>query len=938
MSTSLERTAIPPAAPGPGHLSRHFMLRLAGLPVEAVQSLRSPAARRWADEVLAEEDRLRQVGALLSGPLAAFVTDNTDDRMRRQVLDLRRRVFNNRLPKDGPAALALAARLDAATARELTGWLRDRAALEALRARGPELLTAELARGRAALRELAAEDQLRLGLLLASPTLDGQLDAYIRGASSTAGKRGRKIERSLLAYLYRTACKTSPFSTFTGVALGELQDAAGPHDAADGVTDIAERWSSHPRLNVVVLWRLAEAVAADGERRGDLLVSLASGWELDEERVRFVRRSVTPGDDDAAISFDAARDRLFFLRRSGALEAMLTLFRDRPGIRYRELAHWLTTERGATAEEAGRYLSALLQLGMVQLSGLYPEVHSPDPLRAFQSALRAVGRPWADAAAARLDGPASCVQRYADAPLADRRALLAELRRDLLDLLASLGPDGPAAERSPHQTLPQTLLYEDARAAHQVTGGDLRTWTELAADPLRSLTRILPAFDVSLAQRLTFKGFFLARYGRGGRCDDLLKLVHDFHEDIFDQYLSFSSQQSGHDPRDGHPLEENWLGLPQITALDAARATFVRRMRALWEEHAPDAEELRLDDAFVEAVAAELAPLARSFDPQSHFLQLVRRDEDPLVVLNGSFGGLCFPFTRFTHCFDTPADDPGLSERLLGTLRGVQPDGALFAEITAGSATTNLNLHGRLTDYQILCPGETSSAPQDSRIDLDDLYVEHDAAADRLVVRSRRLGKEIIPLYLGYLVPMVLPEIPRTLLLLSPTSKTGLDVWTGVPAAAAYEGVTLRPRVRHGSVVLSRRGWSAPSAALPQRPTGQGDADWFLGWQRWRHAHRVPGQVFATVRAGDGTGQPAGWGGGSKPHYVDFESPLSLVAFEGLLGDRTTRVLLEEMLPAEDQLHVRSARGRHVAELAVEIFPGRPPHPITDREGHGERT
>lgn len=264
--------------------------------------------------------------------------------------------------------------------------------------------------------------------------------------------------------------------------------------------------------------------------------------------------------------------------------------------------------------------------------------------------------------------------------------------------------------------------------------------------------------------------------------------MHDFHEDIFDQYLSFSSQQSGHDPKNGHPPEENWLGLPQITALDAARAEFVRRMRALWEERAPEADELRLDDAFVDAVAAELGPLSRHFDPQSHFLQLVRRDEDPLVVLNGSFGGLCFPFTRFTHCFDTPADDPGLSERLLGTLRGVRPDGALFAEITAGSATTNLNLHGRLTDHQILCPGETSSAPPESRIDLDDLYVEHDAAADRLVVRSRRLGKQIIPLYLGYLVPMVLPEIPRTLLLLSPTSKTGLDVWTGVPAAAAHEG------------------------------------------------------------------------------------------------------------------------------------------------------
>ena len=50
--------------------------------------------------------------------------------------------------------------------------------------------------------------------------------------------------------------------------------------------------------------------------------------------------------------------------------------------------------------------------------------------------------------------------------------------------------------------------------------------------------RILPAFDLTLPQRMTFKGFFLARFGHGGRCDDLLRLVHDFHEDFYDQYLS----------------------------------------------------------------------------------------------------------------------------------------------------------------------------------------------------------------------------------------------------------------------------------------------------------------------------------------------------------------------------------------------------------------
>lgn len=890
-------------------LAEPFMLRLAGLPADAVRALRGPRAAAWAEEVLDAEDALGASGQRLSDPLAEVVGATQDDALRREVLRLRRAVFNNRRPPDPAAALALAGRIGGGAGELLGGWLADRARLDTLLAEGPELLAEQLAKGRAALRGLAADERLRRGLLLASPALDSQLDGYLRAADGTlSAKRTRKIERSLLAYLYRTACKTSPFSTFTGVALGSFGASGGEPDAG---IEVAEEWTSHPRLNVVVLWRLAQVVADDPERRGDLPVRLASGWDLDEERVRYVRRSMTPGDDAAAVSFDAAQDRLFYLRRRGVLDSMLALFDQRPTIRHRELVAWLGTEHGAGRADAERYLAALLQLGMVQMADLHPAVHSPDPLRSFRDALRAVERPWADKAADRLAGVAACVRDYPAAPLARRRELLGTLRAELQGWLESLD----AAEA----TLPRTLLYEDTRASRDQVAADPRVWRDLALPGLTSLGRVLPAFDVALPQRLTLRGFFLARYGHGGRCDDVLKLVHDFHEDIFEQYLSFTAKRPALDGDRGYAAEENWLGLPQVSALDAARAEFVRRMRRLWEEAAPDAEEIRLEESDLDAVAAELAPLGRGFDPHSHFLQLADRDGDPLVVLNGSFGGLGFPFTRFTHCFDG-GTGPDLSGLVREQLRRAQPEGAVFAEVTGGSATTNLNLHGLLTPYQILCPGETSSAPPATRIHLDDLYVEHDVSEDRLVVRSRRLGCEVIPVYLGYLVPMVLPEIPRTLLLLSPTSKATVRLWAGVPAGQEADGVTTRPRVRLGSLVLGRRSWSVPVACLPSSSPGDGDARRYLGWRRWRRAHGVPARVFARIHQDSADGA-AGWGGGSKPHYVDFDSPLSLGALEGLLGEGADRVVLEEALPAEDDLHVRTGRGAHVAELAVETIP-----------------
>ncbi|MEJ8667617.1 lantibiotic dehydratase [Streptomyces sp. MS1.AVA.1] len=211
-------------------------------------------------------------------------------------------------------------------------------------------------------------------------------------------------------------------------------------------------------------------------------------------------------------------------------------------------------------------------------------------------------------------------------------------------------------------------------------------------------------------------------------------------------------------------------------------------------------------------------------------------------------------------------------------------------------------------------PGESSSVPEDRRIHLEDLRLEHDEDEDRLLLRSERLGREVIPVYLGYLVPLALPETPRTLLLLSPTSMAPLDVWAGVPHGPAHEGVTRRPRVRHGNLVLARRGWSTTAAALPTRPAGTPDDEVFLAWRRWRRTHGLPGRVFVTVSSG-----PRG-GAGAKPQYLDFDSPLSLTAFEALVKSPDDRIELREMLPAESGLHVVSERGGHVAELSVETF------------------
>lgn len=664
-------TACP--RPATWEVGRRFLLRAAGLPVEAVHGLRCPRTRAWADEVLAREERLGVGGPALSEALHALVeaADAVGADARRGLLALRRQIFNNRLPVDPGAAVRLVTGLDESVGARVSAWLNDRVAFGELLAKGPALIDEELDAARGELRAALAREPLRRGLLLASPVLDGRLDAYLGDTRPDAGRRMRKIERSALTYLYRTTYKTSPFSTFTPVATGVF-DA----EAVEGADlRIGEEWTGHVRLNVVALGRLAELILGDPVRRQDLPVALSPGWGRDEDRIRYVRQWVTSGDDDASVTFDSVRDRLFYLRGSGTLERLLAFLDGRTGLRHRDLVEWLGAEHGADPAECERYAAALLQLGMVQVPCLRTDVHCPDPLRSFQRALRELAAPWADSVADALDGPAACLAAYPTSGLAGRRTLLRTLREQLLDIQRDLGAEEP--------TLPRTLLYEDVSAGDDLACGE-ELWAGATGQALRAVEGVLPMFDLTLPHRITLHGFFLARFGRGGRCDDLLGLVHDFHEDFFDQYVSFAAKRTPFDESGEYVPEENWLGQPALRGLDGARRHFVAGMRALWERHEGE-DELRLPADLLAAVSGELDPLVGDFVPLSHHVQVALpapgSDARPRVVLNRSYGGVAFPFSRFTHVYDgvTTSDGApegtGLSDRLRAELRARRPRG-----------------------------------------------------------------------------------------------------------------------------------------------------------------------------------------------------------------------------------------------------------------------
>ena len=363
---------------------------------------------------------------------------------------------------------------------------------------------------------------------------------------------------------------------------------------------------------------------------------------------------------------------------------------------------------------------------------------------------------------------------------------------------------------------------------------------------------------------------------------------------------------------------DNWFRQEEIAGIDRARAAVAEEMGRRCREARAAGADVELDEGFLATVEG-LLPRSEALRSLSFFLQLAdsgarrpcsRRSfflqvaedgaGDPLVVVNRVYSGLTLLFSRFAHCFDD-----GLTASLRQSLADAVPEGAVFAELKGGYDATNLNLHPVVTPYEVVCPGETSFRPPHEQIPVEDLVIEHDAAADRLRLRSRRLGVEVIPVYLGFLLPMALPEVQQVLLNFSCTTMVQLDLWEGTGLPDGDSGVL--PRVRLGNMVLQRKSWRFAADHLPPAVAGQSDQEWYLAWREWQRSRGLPSRVFASL------------GGEHKPQYVDFDSYACVRLLETAARKSDSAVVLTEMLPGPDQLWLRDGRHRYVTELTVQL-------------------
>jgi hypothetical protein len=749
-------------------------------------------------------------------------------------------------------------------------------------------------------------------MLLASPNFERNLDTYLGSPDRGLNRRLRLAERSTLLYLLRTACKTSPFSTLTAVAHGRFEgvDSGASPERPLFVPNMEKK--SVSRLNVAVLSRVSVALLACRKLLDFLPLQLKPDCRLEGNRVRFSRRMVTFLDDAEPLTM-SVKEASFQLPLSATLGALYDMMNGGCELSMRQLAELLAAKSGAGLKEIEDLLRVFVGLDLLFAPPLRPVLDSINPAEHYCEKLESLDIRRLGPALELLRGASKSANLYGASSLSERPRLLQEIGRQLTGVFEQMG--APAAP------LPPTLVYEDCTVGSGPFPANEIEWRSMGGS-LAVFQRLLPLFDTMLPPRMAMKGVFRIMWGEGRRCDDVRAFAELFYQDYHAPYWRAQSNGGITDESGNLRPALNVFHSPEITLIDRGRQEFADYLRRRAAEDA-GAHEITLSSEALLQIAARLPATVPALQSHSFFAQPALTADGPRLVLNNVYGGLTQMMSRFVHLFEA-SGNACFYKGLASTLEAIQPPDAIFAEILGGH-DNNLNLHPPLTRYELVMPGEQSARAPEDQIAVDDLCLEHDASSDVLRLSSKRLRREIIPVYLGFLVPIFLPELQQVLCnFSSPGFSLSVSLWAGVKGSSNAEGIEFFPRLRLDSVVLERATWHVPAALIPHREDARSDADWFLRVARWRRQHGFPQHVFVRPGRTQSDENDADADGGAirlmrKPMYVDFDNYFTLSLLDRLASTFRGRLIFAEMLPTAEQAWVRDSGGAYVSELLLEL-------------------
>jgi lantibiotic biosynthesis protein len=774
---------------------------------------------------------------------------------------------------------------------EVEAWSAGLGAPAAGSAELAAALAADRAMLRARLGALTERSEVAEALFVASPSLAEALDIWRRDPD---GKKGLRAERALVRYFLRMASRATPFGLFSGCSTAVLESGDTEAPAVEGgavaeghaVTDGDAASSSgtaprtrlvlgpragyrrHTRLDMDYLFALCEELERAPEVRRELRYRPNSSLYRAGGRLRYA---------EARLDEKVRSHHLVAVEASDYLEA--TLERARGGALAADLAAALVTAEGAAAEveisreEADAFLTELID-SQVLVSDLSPPVTGPEAIHDLVDHLAGLdaGQEGARRLAAARDALAELDAGGVGAPAERYRAIAADL-----------------------EALPTKV--EMARL-FQVDMVKLPAEASLGPEVMAEIVR-----GVDLMRRLS---------GRA-RQESLERFRKDFQErygeqreaplvEVLDEEIGIGFERASEVGAEASPLLRNLARSPPTAETSypwgPRQAVLLAKMQ---EAQAGGLQQIELTAEDLERMAPAAAGELQAFPDAFQVVATVAAaspealDRGEFQLLVGNAGGPSGArlLGRFCHAEELPCDQ---TRKHLRAEEALHPE-AIFAEIVHLPQGRIGNILSRpvMREHEIPFLGR-SGAPEQRQIPVTDLLVS--VRGNQIVLRSRRLGREVIPrLTSAHNFAMRSLGLYRFLCTLQSQEIVGGVGFSWGP----LESAPFVPRVTHGRLVLARAGWWMTADEIKQLAKAAG-TDRYAAVQDWRRRRRLPRLV--TLADGD------------NELLVDLDNTLAIDAFLDLVEERD-RARLHELFPGPEALIAQGPEGRFVHELVV---------------------
>lgn len=898
-------------------ISPYFVARVAGIPRAQVDALRFERTTELMDRLFDLEERLVRAQSILTPRIYRAVQETPHGARRLQLIHLKRDIFNLRLPRPEIRDAGLSV-LHGRHRRLLIRWVDRLLQFNRLQVETRQSFERELAAKRELLAQTLASPMCQQAILSSNCDFFALLAQNQRAKVHQHCRRQERFEITGMSYLARTAMRPTPLGQCAAVGWGMW---------SEGQTWRAcftrEAQSNRVRLNQAVLDAIAARLGVDPEIRDFLYPEVNRTTKVCEDMIVWI--STSPRGLNMHGVACSVIQSYCRLRRTDAVDRILRTIQACDHT-YRDHATSLPAPLRAL-------LDRLIDLQLVEVRLAIPDL-ATDSLRSLENELTKIPAPLAVSVGAALASIRTLLHQYVSAGPIQRVRVRNFIQQELERVGKLLSLDLTSVGRR--------ILYEDV-AIH---------FSELqcplsAVDDIRSELALwhglCSRFDQTTLQKFAARQVFDEIYSQNMRVP-----VAEFFQEYLRHFkrwlpvlLDDTSQVGDSRAWRMGGFAQGPYRSPEIERIEAWQATVVQWWRNLLSTAR---EEITLNEAELETLLSTAPETGQARTSVALLCQIADVGGTGTFIIDYEMPGLGQTFSRFMSLFDVHHDRSVCNpffDAISAERQKVCPPGTILADL-GGVFGFNGNLRPQQTAWLVDFPGTIPCTSDAHTIKINDLFVCLDHEKRRLAFE---LGQSRTPVWPVDLGTMTFSRQPPLYQFLAQTSPAGS--FPAFPVGAVWpsvEGVRKLPRVRLGRLIVQRARWLCPGNTVVASEGADGFS-YFLATRRWVRRHGLPAECWVSVTTQEETrnrirdylhkkighvldaatpgNAPVRNEGfvmeSSTPIYVDFANYFLVEAFRKATRRIRRQFLIEEVLPAGDDLFVESEGEKRVAQLCFEV-------------------